>query len=71
MTICKYCNNIMMSEYESGRNSKSYTAFHTCTNCNALCDEKVTAYRGGRKEIRTRWYNPITKCIEEWENRYE
>ena len=71
MAICKFCNAIMMSEYESFRNSKSYNAFHNCTKCEAVCDEKVTVFKSGHKEIRTRWYNPNTKVFEAWENRHE
>lgn len=71
MKLCKYCNTIMVSEHESVRNSKSYTAFHNCPNCKAVCEEKVTVPRSGRKEVRTRWFNPETKEFEEWESRYE
>ena len=63
MKLCKYCNTIMMSEHESGRNSKSYTAFHNCPNCKAACDEKVIEYKG-RKEVKERWFNPTTKEYE-------
>ena len=52
-----------MSEYESGRNSKSYTAFYNCPKCNATCDEKVIEYKG-RREIKELWFNPTTKEYE-------
>lgn len=64
MKLCKYCNSIMMGEFESGRNSKSYTAFYNCTTCKAMCDEKVVALRG-RTERKERWFNPQTKEYEE------
>ena len=64
MKLCKYCNSIMMGEFESGRNSKSYTAFYNCTTCKAMCDEKVVAYKG-RTERKERWFNPKTKEFEE------
>ena len=64
MKLCKYCNSIMMGEFESGRNSKSYTAFYNCTTCKAMCDEKVVALRG-RTERKERWFNPQTKKYEE------
>lgn len=54
----------MMGEFESGRNSKSYTAFYNCTTCKAMCDEKVVAFRG-RTERKERWFNPKTKEFEE------
>ena len=64
MKLCRYCNNIMMSEFISGRNSKSYTAFHNCPKCKALCNEKVVVFRG-RTERKERWFNPETKKYEE------
>ena len=64
MKLCKYCNTIMMSEYESGRNSKSYTAFHNCPKCNATCDEKVVEYRG-KIDRKKRWFNPKTNKSED------
>ena len=64
MKLCKYCNNVMRGEFESGRNSKSYTAFYNCTTCKAMCDEKVVAYKG-RTERKERWFNPKTKEFEE------
>lgn len=66
MKLCKYCNSLMMSEHETtGMNGKSYNAFHQCPNCNAVCDEKVIAYRGGRTEVTERWFNPQTQESEE------
>ncbi len=64
MKQCKYCKNIMVSEYESSRNNKSYTAFHHCYNCGAICDEKVFEYKG-RKDVKESWYNPKTEEYEE------
>lgn len=64
MKLCKYCNNIMIGEYESGRNDKSYTDFFHCPKCNATCDEKVSEYRG-RIERKEKWFNPKTKKFEE------
>lgn len=54
----------MIAEYETGMNSKSYTAFHICTECKAVCDEKVVVFRG-RTERNERWFNPQTKEYEE------
>lgn len=68
MKICKYCQSEMMSEYATGRNGKSYTAFYNCPKCKAACDEKVTVYNGGRKKNKMRWYNPETKQFEEWKD---
>ena len=65
MKICRYCNSVMLSEYETGRNSKSYIAFHNCPKCQAVCDEKVIVYRNGKKEETERWFNPKTKQFEE------
>ena len=54
----------MMGEFESGRNSKSYTAFYNCPECKAVCEEKVVVYKG-RTERKERWFNPKTKEFEE------
>lgn len=54
----------MMSEFISGRNSKSYTAYHNCPKCKATCDETVEVFRG-RTKRKERWFNPETKKYEE------
>lgn len=64
MKICKYCNNTMIAEYETGMNSKSYTAFYNCPKCKAVCDEKVVVYKG-KTERKERWFNPKTNQFEE------
>lgn len=64
MKICKYCNNTMIAEYETGMNSKSYTAFYNCPKCKAVCDEKVVVYKG-KTERKERWFNSKTNQFEE------
>lgn len=64
MKLCRYCNNIMMGEFETIGNSKSYTAFYNCTQCKAVCDETVEVYKG-RTERKERWFNPKTNEFEE------
>lgn len=69
MKACKFCGATMFSEHETSRmNNQSYTAFHTCPKCKAVCDEKVTVFRGGKKEVKSRWFNPTTKELEEWKD---
>ena len=39
MEICKYCNSIMLGEYETKRN-QSYDFFFACPECKSMLIEK-------------------------------
>jgi len=66
MKICKYCNNTMFGGgFETGRNSKSYTASYNCPKCKAVCDEKVEVHKGRPPKRKERWFNPETNEFEE------
>ena len=65
MKFCKYCNSIMQSEYETNsQGHHRYKEFHTCPNCEALCDEEVIEYKKGKRTLSEQWFNPTTKEFE-------
>lgn len=59
--ICRYCNSLMYSEYETLRN-KSHRFFYNCPNCKSV-------YEGIKDKnniiIEQRWWNPDKKEFEE------
>ena len=55
---------MIASGFETGRNSKSYTAYYNCPKCKATCDETVKVFKG-RTERKERWFNHETKKYEE------
>ena len=68
MKICKFCNEIMMSEYET-RGNNSYFEFHNCQHCHAIYECTTKKIKKGREvyEIHEneKWWNPETKSWEE------
>lgn len=68
MKRCKYCNEIMMSEYET-KGDTSYFEFHTCTRCHAVyeCITKIKGKGRGKHEVHEneRWWDPNTNSWEE------
>ena len=65
MKICKYCNSVMISEYETNRNdSHRFFGFHVCPKCRAVFEEDVTEKNSKRIIHMERWFNPSTKQFE-------
>ena len=65
MKLCKYCNALMMSEYETNaKNSHRYKGFHTCPKCGAVCDDEVLENKKDKPILKERWYNPSIKEFE-------
>lgn len=63
MRICKFCNNSMLSEYETKPNNR-YFEFSVCPNCKAVYECNV-AKKGKEQVIESaRWYNPQSKEFE-------
>ena len=65
MKLCKYCNSVMMSEYETkSHNSYRRKGFHTCPKCKAVCDDDITQKKNDVIVHSERWFNPTTKEFE-------
>ena len=65
MKLCKYCNSVMMSEYETKtHNSYRRKGFHTCPKCKAVCDDDITQKKNDVIVQSERWFNPTTKEFE-------
>ena len=56
---------MIASGFETGRNSKSYTAYYNCPKCKAVCNEKVEVHKGRPPKRKDSWFNPETNEFEE------
>ncbi len=67
MKYCKYCNSLMVGEYETKSNN-SYFEFHVCHKCHAVYECTTVKKGRGREKYEVheneRWFNPKTG---EWE----
>ncbi len=63
MQICKYCNELMIGEYETLSNN-SYFFFYNCPKCRSIYEGKVKKNRNEFRVLEERWFNPKKNDFE-------
>lgn len=63
MQICKYCNEKMISEYETLPNN-SYFFFYNCPKCGSVYEGKAKKNKDGEKILEERWFDPSKNNFE-------
>ena len=66
MKLCKFCNTIMLCEYETLSNSNHYFFHANCPKCKAVYEGEEKKRKNEYLYSKTRWWNPEINEFEEY-----